>query len=183
MIKRIPRLRIGVVIASVLVGAFVFSASANATQPECKAINQTKNLSYKSRAYADPLGTAIAQAEAGDTIKVIGTCHGNFAIDKDLSLAGRASEKQAATLDGNQSGSVLTISGHVTVAINNLTITHGAADAGAGILNSGTLSLTNSTVSGNTSFFGGGGYRKRRHTRADRFDGEWQPGAGGRRNS
>ena len=159
MIKRTPTLRVGVVVASLAVGAFVFGAPAGAAQPECKAINKSKDVSFDSNAYADPLGTAIAQAQAGDTLKVIGTCIGNFLIDKDLNLGGRPSEKQVDTLDGNRSGTVLTIGGGVTVAIRNLTITHSDLDPttlAGGIENSGALTLSNSTVRDNFALGGGG---------------------------
>jgi len=55
MITPIPGLRVVVVIASVLIGASVFGSSASATQPECKAINQTKDT-----AFATPGGAGIS---------------------------------------------------------------------------------------------------------------------------
>ena len=43
------------------------------------------------------------------------------------------------------------------VAISGLTISGGQSGSGGGIFNSGTLTVTNSTISGNTTFIGGGG--------------------------
>ena len=65
------------------------------------------------------LQTAIDNAGAGDVLVVRGTCHGNFRISKDLTLAGRG-----ATLDGDHAGTVVIITGAV-VTISDITITHG----------------------------------------------------------
>jgi predicted outer membrane repeat protein len=159
MIERTPALRVGVVVVSLAIGAFLFGTQARAAQPECKAINKSEDVSFNSNGYADPLGTAIARAVPGDALKVIGTCVGNFVIDKDLGLEGRPSQKQADTLDGDRTGTVLTIGGGVTVAISNLTITHTDLDAttlAGGIQNSGVLTLSNSTVRENFTLGGGG---------------------------
>ena len=65
-------------------------------------------------------------------------------------------------IDGNKSSRVLTINFGITVSISGVTIRNGqTVDGAAGIANSGILSLTNSTVSGNNSgghngAFGGG---------------------------
>ena len=105
MIEHLPRLRVGMVIASVLVGASVFGAPANATQPECQVVNMPpKKALYNSNEYANPLGSAIAEATAGDTLQVIGTCYGNFVVTKDLTITGRKSDQHADTIDGDVSG-------------------------------------------------------------------------------
>jgi hypothetical protein len=120
------RLPAGLVIATCLVGALVFGPTASATQPECRAVNQTKNIAYRADVYADPFGAAIAAADSGDTIKVIGTCRGNFYVnDKDLTLKGRKSD-QRDVLDGGGSGTVLSTSGYGHhVVVSDLTITNG----------------------------------------------------------
>ncbi len=71
---------------------------SSATQPQCKAINQSQDLAYNSNRNADPLGAAISEAASDDTIKVMGTCYGNFVIDKDLTLRGRDSTKHEDTI-------------------------------------------------------------------------------------
>ena len=43
-----------------------------------------KHHEYNSNSYTDPLGTAIAEAAPGDTLQVIGTCHGSHTITNDL---------------------------------------------------------------------------------------------------
>jgi uncharacterized repeat protein (TIGR01451 family) len=103
---------------------------------------------------ADPsaLASALASANDGDTLAIQGTCKGTFEIAHSLMLAGNG----GATLDGQGAGTVLTIDARTTVAVNNLAITGGHTDtannSGAGgIQTNGTLTLTNSTVYGNTA--------------------------------
>jgi Right handed beta helix region len=117
-------MHVGLTAATVLIGASIIGA-ADAAQPACKAINQTKDVSYNSKAYGDPLATAIAEAGSGDTLKVIGTCTGNFSITKDLTLTGRPSRQQEDVLDGGGNGTVLGVVGDVDVTVGDLTITGG----------------------------------------------------------
>jgi hypothetical protein len=66
-------------------------------------------------------------------------------------------------LDAQAAGTVLAVDAGNTVTVSDLTITAGNGGSAGGILNSGTLALTNSTVSGNSATpgtfpdFGGGG--------------------------
>ena len=55
------------------------------------------------------------------------------------------------TVSGNSASGVFKVDAGVTAAINGLTITDGNAVTGGGIDNAGTLTLTNSTVSGSGS--------------------------------
>ena len=148
---------------------------ASAGKPECKAINQSQDATYSSKHHTDPLGTAIAEAQPGDTIKVIGTCHGNFGIDKDLTLTGRKSAHHEDTIDGDGSGEVLfnTANG-IDWIVRNLTVTggttgihnanatlsvtsaHVTGNTGSGILNGGVTTVEGSFVSENDSDSGGG---------------------------
>jgi hypothetical protein len=63
------------------------------------------------------------------------------------------------TIDGGSAVQVMQVASGSTLKLNNLIIARGFThDAGGGILNLGTLTVTNSTFSGNTahnSFFGG----------------------------
>ena len=98
------------------------------------------------------LAVALMSATDGDTLAIQGTCKGTFEIAHSLTLAGNG----GATLDGQGAGTVLTIDAGTTVAVNNLAITGGHTDTAnnsvaGGIQNSGTLTLTNSTVYGNTA--------------------------------
>src|SRR5262245_46067668 len=99
----VKRLAVGVMtLATRAVLALLLTGQAVATQPECRVDNLAPGRGeYNSNTNADPLGTAIADARPGDTIEVIGTCHGNFAIEKDLTLQGRSSRQHDDTLDGD----------------------------------------------------------------------------------
>ena len=81
----------------------------------------------------------------------------NLTITQNTTLDGTG---QQVTLDGNQQGTVVTVSGGVTVTVTALTITGGqvgATTGGGGILNQGTLTVSNSNISGNVATFAGGG--------------------------
>jgi hypothetical protein len=174
----VPALTVGVALALAVGMLVILAPTAVAGSPRCQAENVRTGIQYKG---ASALATAITDAAAGDTIKISGTCYGNFALSKDLTLQGQGSKP---TLDGAGTGSVLSIT-NGTTTIDRLTITHGVASfgggiaisgstAGARVLNSlvtgnsagvfgggidddfGTLTIVNSTVSGNTSSSSGG---------------------------
>jgi hypothetical protein len=141
--------------------AFAFAAAAlmtpaaSAATPPCQTKNVRTGVEYKG---PRALATAITSAASGDTITVSGTCFGNFALDKDLTLQGKG---RAATVDGNQTGRVLHIRAGKTT-IRDLAIKHGRIDGdGGGILIDAGASaeLVDTTVEGNTAgsgSFGGG---------------------------
>ena len=75
----------------------------------------------------------------------------NLTITQNTTLDGTG---QQVTLNGNQQGTVVTVSGGVTVTLTALTITGGQVGTtagGGGILNQGTLTVSNSNISGNAS--------------------------------
>ena len=106
---------------------------------------------------AGALGIALANANAGDTLDIKGTCNGAFVISQNLTLAGSG----GATIDGQGAARVMLIPAGVTVAITDLTITGGNGSAGVGIHNLGTLRLSFSTVHGNVASLWGGGIYNR----------------------
>jgi hypothetical protein len=99
---------------------------------------------------ADSLQDAINSAASGSTLRVDGTCTGNFFINKNLTLSG------PAILDG---GGVPTTFGAAlnvisgTVVLNNMVIQHGVGidNLGGGVWNGGQLTLNHSTVTHNTA--------------------------------
>ena len=105
----------------------------------------------------------------GDTIvfDVTGTItltFGELVIDKNLTISGPGAESLA--ISGNLASRVFRITGGSTVAISGVTIQDGKIivnvfpdNEGGGIFIEigGTLTLTNSTLSGNSTFYGGGG--------------------------
>lgn len=103
------------------------------------------------------LQSAVDAASSGDTLRVQGTCVGNTIVDMSLTIAAWP----RATLDGNHTGSVLTIEPldrMPTVTLKGLTITHGTALDGGGInYFGGTLTLIDLTITDNAASRGGGG--------------------------
>jgi predicted outer membrane repeat protein len=146
--RRVSRrvLVLGLLVASVALAGFVTAARASST------------ITVDCATDAAALVSALANASPGDTLAIEGTCTGSLDIAKDITLAGTG----AATLDGQgQAIRVITIRAGATVAISGLTITGGQGFAGVGIHNLGTLTLANSSVSGNVATLWGGGIYNR----------------------
>ena len=115
-----------------------------------------------------PLREAIASGDSGDSINIpIGTytlTRGTeLLINMSLTINGTGSgdtiiQAAASSADATSRVFNITASGG-TVAISDVTIRNGNfSGIGGGIFNSGTLALTNSTVSGNSGSDGGGIY-------------------------
>jgi predicted outer membrane repeat protein len=122
-------------------------------RPTCLVFNKRTGLGSRS------LQAAIDAAVGGDTLLVMGTCVGTSTAAKDLTIRGRGNPAfGVATLDGDHLGSVLSVTGGVTVAISRLIVTNGNGVNGGGIANSGgsTVVLRRSIVTGNTGQNGGG---------------------------
>jgi hypothetical protein len=109
------------------------------------------------------LATCIANANSGDTIMFSPgftgtiTLTSGLTISTNLTITGPGAS--SLTVNGNQQDTVFTINSGVTASISGLTITGGAASGGGGgILNGGgTLTLVNTTVTGNSATDSGGG--------------------------
>jgi hypothetical protein len=101
------------------------------------------------------LASALASASDGDALSIQGTCKGTFEIAHSITLAGTS----GATLDGQGAGTVVTIDDGMTVVISGVTISGGSAGVGGGIYTGfgTTLTLTNSTITGNHASSAGGG--------------------------
>ncbi|MCA9069296.1 MAG: hypothetical protein KDA84_10255, partial [Planctomycetaceae bacterium] len=114
------------------------------------------------------LRDAIAAANAGDTItfnpaqmgsSTIILTLGQLTIDKSLTIDG---ESNGITIDAQGNSRIFTIDDgnftpDQTVSLSGLTITGGNDDFGAGISNRENLSVTDSTVTGNSATGDGGG--------------------------
>jgi hypothetical protein len=86
---------------------------------------------------------------------VRGSCVGNYSIVTSLTVVGRATNSYpTATLDGGRTGTVVNIAA-ATVTLDGLLITNGSAGGVANGLG-GSVTLTDSTVSGNAAVNGGG---------------------------
>jgi hypothetical protein len=103
------------------------------------------------------IGHAISLASSGDTVKVApSTYTENLDIRMSLNILG--ANARTTIVDGNQSGTVFTISSlSAVVLLSGLTIQNGSVAGGysGGITSEGTLTVSNCTITGND---GGGGY-------------------------
>ena len=110
------------------------------------------------------LRDAIAASASGDTIRfsasILGTPHIRLTSGELQILVGLTIDSQGrrVLIDGNGVSRVFSIGGAGPVVLSSLTITNGfmSGGVGGGVLNGGTLMLTNCTVSGNYAEFGGG---------------------------
>ncbi len=107
------------------------------------------------------LRSAISTAGSGDTINfnltypaTITLTSGGLSLGQDLTITGPGSSN--LTISGNSRFTVFTIATGAGVSISSVTIASGNANdsvgyyaAGGGIMNSGTLTLTNSKLSDN----------------------------------
>jgi hypothetical protein len=105
------------------------------------------------------LRDAIASASSGDTINfsVTGTItlSSTLTISTSLTISGPGASNLA--ISGGGTVQVFVIQGGITVTISGVTIENGKGGNGGGINNSGTLTVANSTLSGNSSTVGLGG--------------------------
>jgi hypothetical protein len=110
------------------------------------------------------LRDAIATTPSGGTVTfqpglagTITLTTGELTITKNLTIAGPGAE--AIRVSGNHASRVFEIAATSTVAISGLTIADGEVSSGdgGGILNAGTLTVTDATISGNSASVEGGG--------------------------
>jgi hypothetical protein len=92
-------------------------------------------------------GTVDFQPDLSGTITLTS---GELAINKDLTIAGPGAD--VITVSGNHASRVFDIAGMFHVGIAGLTIANGTTSGnGGGIYNSGTLTISDSTLSGNSA--------------------------------
>ncbi len=110
------------------------------------------------------VSVAISRAMAGDAVLIAsGLYTDSFTIDKPLTLIGYGPKQPVIQGPGlPEPRRVITVSAGIDAAIQNLTIQHGNATSetvpyGGGILNSGMLTLSYSTVAENQASDHGGG--------------------------
>jgi parallel beta-helix repeat protein len=102
--------------------------------------------------YANPDDTIVFDPKlAADVIKLT---TGPLTIDKNLTIDATAaavgSGTDFLTVSGNNNSRDFVINAGVIASLTELTVSGGAADQGAGILNNGTLNLTHCLLNGNT---------------------------------
>ena len=113
------------------------------------------------------LRDAIAHICPGGTInfdpavfadaKTITLTSGELFIDTDMTIQGPAAN--LLSISGNNASRVVYVDEGITAKLDRVTIRDGNADDGAGITNSGNLTLSNSTITGNAALAYAGGIR------------------------
>jgi nitrous oxidase accessory protein NosD len=109
----------------------------------CAVRDEQSGLDYGSLTFA------IGAAATGDTLRVQGTCRGNFVIAKDLTLRGVSSpESGAAILDGRYRNTVVRVDAG-SVHLIGLVIRHSSGGPGVSTTASSSLTISGSRVQGN----------------------------------
>jgi hypothetical protein len=113
---------------------------------------------------AGSLRQAILDTPSGGTVDfqpgltgTIPLTTGELVIDKDLTIAGPGAD--VLTVSGNAASRVFDVPGSFSVTLTGLTIAGGQATGnqyGGGISNTGSLTISNATLSGDRAVFGGG---------------------------
>jgi hypothetical protein len=114
---------------------------------------------------AGSLRATITNATAGDTIEFdlspghvtspITLTTGVLEIAKNLNIQGPGGS--LLTINGNANSAIFQVDATYDVTIAGLTLTNGSAAKGGAVSNSGTLSLSNCTISSSTATASGGG--------------------------
>jgi len=137
--------------------ALFFAVSVNALASNTWYVNgvtgnNANNGKTPATAYRT-IGHAISKSASGDSISVAaGTYTENLNVAFSLKIIGATA--RTTIIDGGKSATVVTISStSAQVSLSRLTIRngYGKAHGGGGIYNLGTLTITNSTLSGNSS--------------------------------
>jgi len=126
---------------AVLAGATVLAGTVPAAASQVSRVDCSANR--------DALQPAINGAAPGETLLVTGLCTGPFTISKNLTLDGGG----PAVLNGKDTGRTVTVGSTAEVHLRGLIIIGGRG----GINNEGTLTVSDSVVTGNTTYGPGGG--------------------------
>jgi hypothetical protein len=111
------------------------------------------------------LRAILGGASSGDQIvfdpaldgQTITLTSGELLLNKSLTITGPGAG--LLTVSGNNASRVFEVAGGATDSVSGLTVSNGrAAPQGGGILNAGTLTLSNATVSGNLVYGGAGDF-------------------------
>ena len=120
--------------------------------PQQPSYAATFNVTCNTTDLTNTVTIANANAEP-DTVNLDPGC--TYTLSSTLTI--EADGGNALTLNGN--GAILdgiSIVNQGTLTINDLTVSNGSATYGGGIGNGGALALNNSTINGNTGTYGGG---------------------------
>jgi hypothetical protein len=151
-------------------GASYSAATQQQTSASAAGIGTSLTVTNINDSGFGSLRDAIAHGASGNTINfslsypASITLASPLAIGTSLTISGPGASNVA--ISGNNAVQVLSINGGTTVAINGVTIENGSSSAGyyygiaygGGISNAGTLTLSNSVVTGNSTMVAKLGY-------------------------
>lgn len=137
-------------VAFLLAGLLPSTVAAGA--PPCHVVKMSPagRVVGTFRTLQDAIGGGDV-SDTGSTLLITGTCHGPVGVFVSMNLVGRG----PATLDGGGPQAVLSTNPGITVNVTNLRIVNGSSDGIAGLVNFGVMTLTDSSVTGNTGCNGG----------------------------
>jgi hypothetical protein len=146
-------------VAALTLFAAVPTAVANTTW-YVNGVNGSDSNNCKSpTAACKTIGHAISLALSGDTIRVAAaTYNENLTLGTSLRIIGAGA--RTTIIDGGgraqqKGGGIAINTSSAKIAISGFTIRNGRANLGGGIFNAGTLTVSNTTVSGNIGRGGG----------------------------
>ena len=138
------------IVSFLFASAFLASTAMAGTTWYVNGVNGSDtNNCLSATAACKTIGHAISLALSGDSIKVAPATYAeNLSISISLKVIG--SGASTTIIDGGGVSTVVTIaSTSANVMLSNVTLQHGYAQYGAGIYNSGTLTLTSAMVTAN----------------------------------
>jgi hypothetical protein len=138
-------------------GTTYFVTSVTVAPPSCASAANDASSPFTTVAAALSCAAGDSTSpSAPDTIEVGGGTYAEIdTIAADVNIVGAGA--QSTIVDGSNSGTVITIDNPYTVGLSGLTVQDGANSFGGGLNNSGTATLTDVTVSGNSATGGAGG--------------------------
>lgn len=124
---------------------------------EDRALLSTLSVLNANDSGPNSLRAEIAAAHSGDTIafapalngQTITLTSGELLINKNLTISGPGADE--LTISGNNHSRIFEVSKGAQVSVSGLTIAKGFAANGGGVLNNGTLTISDSTLSGNSA--------------------------------
>jgi hypothetical protein len=137
----------------VLVLAWIPSAMASTTWYVNKLSGNDTNNCMSPQTACITIRHAISLASSGDSIRVAAATYGErLKIPVSINLTIIGSGATTTIIDGHQGGTVVLVPANSRVIISGVTIRNGHALYGAGILNSGVLTVSQSILVGNVVF-------------------------------
>jgi hypothetical protein len=146
---------LGGLLFAAIFAALASSATASTTWYTNGVSGSDNNNCLLSTDPCKTIGHAISLASSGDSIRVAAATYAeHLTVPVSLTIIG--ANARTTIIDAKKSGTVIGIfSAGLRVTLASLTIRGGS---GGGVINAGTLTITNCTISGNSNGRGGGLY-------------------------